>query len=96
MHHLKTASLFLATAAAFACASGAHAAAGRVIDITPDTRAINVTQGEIVTLRMDDATFTWQVDAPVNLNAIPLAQVAPAARGQVTVYIAPGPRYQAG
>lgn len=93
MQKLKTLSLALTLAAA---AAGAHAAdKGRVIEVTPQTRHINVTQGETVTLKVGGQSLTWQVNTGGNLNAVPLARVVPSAAlvQPVTVYIAPGQPY---
>jgi Cu/Ag efflux protein CusF len=77
--------------------SPAARAAGRVIDVTPQTRYINVTQGEVVTLRMGEQTLNWQVGTYPNVNSFPLSRIAPeAAAGKVTVYVAADPAYQNG
>ena len=110
MHTLKN--LSLALTLAIAAASAAHAAppsgsaadygsavsgaTGRVIDITPQTRHINVTQGEVVTLRMGGESLTWQVDTYPNVNVFPLSRIAPQAAQQVTVYVAADQAYQNG
>ena len=62
---------------------------GRVIEVTPQTRYVNVTQGELVTLKVDGQAFTWHVSTFPNVNAIPLAKVAPGAgpTSHVTVYV---------
>jgi hypothetical protein len=53
------------------------AAAGRVIDVTPATRYVNVANGETVTIRMGGDSFTWTVATTSNVDAVPLARVAP-------------------
>lgn len=71
-------------------------ASGRVIEVTPETRYLNVTNGEVVTIRVGDANFTWQVNAAPNVDAVPLAGILPAGT-PVTgawVYIAPGEHYE--
>jgi len=96
MHKLKNISLaitFAATAAGAAhAADSAAGATGRVIEVTPQTRSINVTQGELVTLKLAGQSLTWQVDTSPNLNSVPLARVVPSAAfaQPVTVYVAPG------
>lgn len=72
-------------------------ATGRVIEVTPQTRYINVTQGEVVTLKMGEQTLTWQVNTYPNVSTFPLARIAPdAAAGKVKVYVAADPAYQNG
>lgn len=102
MNTLKNISLAITLAAAAAAAAGAaHAAdanatpAGRVIDVTPQTRSINVTQGELVTLKVAGQSLSWQVNTPPNLNSVPLARLVPSAAfaQPVTVYVAPGQPY---
>jgi hypothetical protein len=75
---------------------GAADGAGRVIEVTPATRHLNVTNGETVTIRQGERSVTWQVQAPNNLNAVPLSRIAPQeeAGHDVLVYIAPGAQYQ--
>jgi hypothetical protein len=70
--------------------------AGRVIDVKPDTRYLNVRNGEVVTIHMGDASFTWEVNTASNINAIPLAQIAPAGTPatKAWVYIAEDELYQ--
>lgn len=91
--------LALSTAAHAADTYGAVApaatAAGRVIDVTPATRYVNVANGETVTIRMGDASFTWNVATAPNVDAVPLARIAPAgapATGAL-VYVAAGANY---
>jgi hypothetical protein len=78
---------------------GHVAAAGnaeRVIEVTSATRYLNVTNGETVTIRQGEHSVTWHVQAPNNLNAVPLSRVAPQdeAGHEVLIYIAPGQQYQ--
>lgn len=78
-----------------AVAPAAAATAGRVIDVTPATRYLNVANGETVTIRMGDASFTWNVATAPNVDAVPLARIAPAgapATGAL-VYVAAGAGY---
>jgi hypothetical protein len=70
--------------------------AGRVIDVTPATRYLNVTNGETVVIRQGDHSVTWEVGTPHNLNALPLSRIVPpeSAGADVQVYIAPSQQYQ--
>ena len=98
MKTLKSLSLALAFTAAAAGAAHAAGSTGRVIEVTPQTRWINVTQGEIVTLKVGDKAVPLQVNTYPNVQAVPLSKLAPeaAVARTVTVYIAPGQGYQAG
>jgi hypothetical protein len=71
-------------------------AVGRVIDIKPETRYLNVKNGEVVTIHMGDTSFTWAVDTAYYINAIPLAKIAPAGAPATMawVYIAGNELYQ--
>ncbi|MCS0628195.1 CzcE family metal-binding protein [Telluria mixta] len=85
----KTTILAAAPLLALALSIPAHAAdsygtvapatstAGRVIDVTPTTRYVNVANGETVTIRLGGDTFTWTVATRSNVDAVPLARVAP-------------------
>lgn len=75
---------------------GEAAPAARVIEIDAGTRYLNVHNGETVTIRQDGHSFTWHVQAPNNLNAVPLSRIAPQqdAGHDVLVYIAASPQYQ--
>ena len=77
---------------------GAAGNAGRVIEVTPATRYLNVTNGETVTIRQGERSLTWHVQVPNNLNAVPLSRIAPQdeAGREVLVYVAPGQQYQNG
>jgi Cu/Ag efflux protein CusF len=111
MNTLKNISL--AFTFAIAAATAAHAAGpagtaadygnpvanatGRVIEVTPQTRYINVIQGEVVTLKMGEQTLTWQVNTYPNVSTFPLARIAPeTTAGKVKVYVAADPAYQNG
>jgi len=113
MHTLKNLSLAITLAIAAASAAHAAApsgsaadygsaiaggAGGRVIELTPQTRHINVTQGEVVTLRMGGESLTWQVRTFPNVNVFPLSKIAPqgALPQAVSVYVAADPAYQNG
>jgi hypothetical protein len=71
------------------------AAASRVIDVTPTTRYLNVANGETVTIRMGGETFTWNVATRSNVDAVPLARVAPegSPATSAVVYVAPSASY---
>jgi hypothetical protein len=71
------------------------ATAGRVIDVTPATRYVNVANGETVTIRMGTDTFTWTVATTPNVDAVPLARVAPegSPATSAVVYVAPSASY---
>ena len=71
------------------------APAGRVIDVTPDTRYVNVANGETVTIRLGGDSFTWTVATKSNVDAVPLARVAPAGAPATAavVYVAPSASY---
>ena len=73
----------------------APAAAGRVIDVTPTTRYVNVANGETVTIRMGGESFTWNVATRSNVDAVPLARVAPegSPATSAVVYVAPSASY---
>ena len=68
---------------------------GRVIDVTPDTRYVNVANGETVTIRLGGDSFTWTVATKSNVDAVPLARVAPAGAPATAavVYVAPSASY---
>ncbi|KGF79149.1 hypothetical protein IA69_25805 [Massilia sp. JS1662] len=73
----------------------ATANAGRVIDVTPTTRYVNVANGETVTIRLGGDSFTWTVATKSNVDAVPLARVAPegSPATAAVVYVAPGASY---
>jgi hypothetical protein len=73
----------------------ATAAAGRVIDVTPDTRYVNVANGETVTIRLGGDSFTWTVATTSNVDAVPLARVVPEGSPATSaiVYVAPSASY---
>jgi Heavy-metal resistance protein CzcE len=71
----------------------ADTTAARTIVVTPQTRWVNVTNGETVKFAVGDKTFNWHVDTYTNVNAFELAKISPngiAAAG-VQVYVAPRP-----
>jgi hypothetical protein len=74
---------------------GSAGQAERVIDVEAGTRHLNVRNGETVTIRQGENSITWHVEAPNNLNVVPLSRIAPqeGAGQDVLVYIAPGQQY---
>jgi phosphodiesterase/alkaline phosphatase D-like protein len=69
---------------------------GRVIEVKPETRYLNVRNGEVVTIHVGDTSFTWEVNTAPNVNAIPLAKIVPAGAPATMawVYIAENELYQ--
>ena len=73
----------------------ATAAATRTIDVTANTRSVNVDQGDIVTFNVEGKTFAWQFDT-LRDGRIDFAAIAPSgiqARG-IQIYVAPNPIYR--
>ena len=70
------------------------AQAGRTIVINPDTRWVNVAQGETIRFVAGSIEFSWRFDGP-DARSFDLAQVAPAGAvpGSITVYVAGIPRH---
>ena len=64
----------------------------RTITINPDTKWVNVTQGEEIRFVAGATDFAWKFDGPGN-RSFDLQQVAPAGvlSRTVTVYVAPLP-----
>lgn len=108
LHILRGALALLCAAAAFnAHAAGPagnaadygapapHSAAARSITIDSNTRHINVTRGETITIIRDGQRFTWQVDTYSNRTRFALAEIAPEAMKAdgVMVYVAANPLY---
>ena len=73
-------------------------AATQTIVITPTTRAVNVTGGDIVNFIVGDKSFAWTFFVAKGVYSFDLNQIAPAGilDHQVTAYIAPDPRYIGG
>lgn len=76
----------------------APSAATRTIVITPATKYVNVTGGDIVRFVAGDKSFTWAFNVGVNVWSFELNRVAPPGffDKPVTAYIAPDPRYLGG
>jgi hypothetical protein len=64
--------------------------AGRVVVITPKTRYVNVTEGDVVTFVENGKAFTWDFDSAPDISSFPLNRVAPAGvlDHTVTAYVA--------
>ncbi|WP_426073921.1 CzcE family metal-binding protein [Janthinobacterium sp. DSP2-3-3] len=75
--------------------SAPHAAAQRSIDLQPETRHINVTRGEAVTIARAGQRFTWHVQTFNNKTVFALAEIAPKDMpvDGVAVYVAANPQY---
>lgn len=73
-------------------------AATRTIAITPDTRYVNVTGGDIVNFVVGDKSFAWVFNVGANVSSFDLKRVAPPGVLNKTVmaYVAPDPRYIGG
>ena len=66
--------------------------ADRTVLITPNTRFVNVTHGEVVNFVVGNKHFTWDFNGPSTLCAIDLQQIAPGAFDHtVTAYVARDP-----
>lgn len=71
------------------------AQAGRSIVINPDTRWVNVAQGETIRFVAGSVEFGWKFDGPGS-RSFDLAQVLPAGAvtRPITVYVAGGPGHR--
>lgn len=113
LEHAMHLRLFLPSACAIgmlaACASTTHgpsllgdpapvAAATRTIVLTPDTRWVNVTGGDIVKFVAGDKAFAWNFDVGAGTSSFDLNRVAPPGTldHKITAYVAPDPRYIGG
>src|SRR4051812_12161726 len=63
----------------------------RIINLTPETRFINVSNGETITFNKGTESFTWHVDTYSNISKFSLAKIAPKdfQLGDIDVYVAP-------
>lgn len=70
-------------------------AAGQTIVVGPDTRHVNVTEGDIVRFVVGEKSFTWNFNVAKGTASFDLNAVAPAGllQKQVRAYIAPKPRF---
>ena len=64
--------------------------AERTVVITPTTRYVNVTEGDVVKFVANGAAFAWNFDSPPEISSFELNRVAPAGAldHAVTVYVA--------
>lgn len=101
MFHTSRAALAFACALAFTAAHAAspngspaaESAAGRTIVLQPDTRHINVTRGETITIVRAGQRFSWHLDTDSHLTVFALATIAPKdmAVDGIKVYVAGNP-----
>jgi hypothetical protein len=70
-------------------------AAERTVEITANTRSVNVTNGQTVNFKVGDGSFAWHVSTYPNVNAFDLAKIAPAGVEvpNVLVYVTADDRY---
>ena len=75
--------------------SAPHTAAQRSIELDPDTRHINVTRGETVTIARAGQRFTWHVQTFSNKTVFALSDIAPKDMpvDGVQVYVAANRQY---
>ncbi|MDN2699713.1 CzcE family metal-binding protein [Janthinobacterium sp. SUN073] len=75
--------------------SAPHAAAQRSIELQADTRHLNVTRGETVTIVRAGQRFTWHVQTFSNRTVFALSEIAPKDMpvDGVQVYVAANPLY---
>ena len=75
--------------------SAPHAAAQRSIELQADTRHINVTRGETVTIARAGQRFTWHVQTFHHQTTFALSEIAPQDMpvDGVQVYVAANPLY---
>jgi len=85
--------LSAASISAFALTTGdvygepaAGAATERTIVVTPQTKYVNVTHGEIVNLKVGGKDIAWNFDG-VSSQPFDLAKIAPEADHNVRVYV---------
>jgi hypothetical protein len=64
--------------------------AERTIVITPTTKYVNVTEGDVVKFVANGTAFAWNFDSPPEISSFELNRVAPAGAldHRVTVYVA--------
>lgn len=78
--------------------SAPHAAAQRSIELQADTRHINVTRGETVTIARAGQRFTWHVQTFNHQTTFALSDIAPKDMpvDGIAVYVAANPLYAGG
>jgi hypothetical protein len=76
-------------------APGQPAEADLTIRITPDTRYVNVTGGDVVKFDVGGKSFTWDFDVAETVSGFELNRVAPAGmlNHKVIANVAPNPLY---
>jgi hypothetical protein len=82
------------TAADYGTAVASGPASQR-ITVGPDTRSVNVTDGDVVEFVIGGQSYLWHFQTFPNVNILTLDQIIPAARG-VKVYVARNPLYKNG
>lgn len=72
------------------------AAAQRTIQITPDTKYVNVQGGQVVRFDVGGKGFTWDFDSAQTVVDFDLNRIAPPGLldHPVTAYVSPNPLYQ--
>jgi hypothetical protein len=71
------------------------APAARTIVITPSTKYVNVSNGEVVEFSINGKTLRWNFNTFQQETAFDLSKIAPQAQaGNVTVYVTPNPLYR--
>jgi len=67
----------------------------RTIDITPQTRHVNVIGGEIIDFKVGDKAFAWHFFVASTVSSFDLKRVAPPGilDRSVIAYVRPDPRY---
>lgn len=73
-------------------------AAAKTMVITPDTKWVNVTGGDIVRFDVGDKSFAWTFNVASGVRSFDLSRVAPPGilNRRVEAYVAPDPRYIGG
>jgi hypothetical protein len=67
----------------------------RTLNITPQTKHVNVTGGEIIDFKVGDKAFAWHFFVASSISSFDLKRVAPPGvlDHSVIAYVAPDPRY---
>ena len=73
-------------------------AAGQTVVITPETKWVNVTGGDIVKFVVGDKAFAWTFNVASGVDVFDLSRVAPPGvlNRRVDAYVAPDPKYISG
>jgi hypothetical protein len=82
----------------FLGAPGTAAAATQTIVITPSTKSVNVTGGDIVNFIVGDKSFAWAFNVASSVSSFDLNRVAPPGmlEREVRAYVARDPKYMGG